>query len=216
MDAEQPTPPERQPDDRPRSPYSRYRTQEDIATGAPASGRRKWLLIISGALLGACVICGLLVVFVAMPRIRDGLQDNIESAISTEVARQMPAAADGSVAPGTYVLTAASLEESLRASGNDSTETENAIVRINSRQIEIGLDAQGQEAIYTGVPTVVNGDLDMQQMEATSRVLEFILSPDALGDAIERPVNEYLAANNLQLESVTLEEGQLRLTTIPR
>lgn len=103
------------------------------------------------------------------------------------MARQIPAVPGGSAAPGTYTITAASLEETLHSSGNDRTETENAIVRINSRQIEIGLDAQGQDAMYTGVPVAVDGELRMDEMQSTSRVLEFILSPSDLGEAIADP-----------------------------
>lgn len=214
-DDQQPPP----PDQRPRSAYYRRTTPPGPIDGVSVEQqrkRRRWLLFGIGGALGICVICGLLVTFVAMPRIRDGVQDNIKSAISTEVARQIPAVPGGSAAPGTYTITAASLEETLRSSGNDRTETENAIVRINSRQIEIGLDAQGQDAMYTGVPVAVDGELRMEQMQSTSRVLEFILSPSDLGEAIADPLNAYLAANDLRLESIELQEGQLQLTTVAR
>ncbi len=223
MSDDQPAPqaPQAQPPppaQRPPSPYRRTTPPGPIdgVSVEQQRKRRRWLLFGIGGALSICVICGLLVTFVAMPRIRDGVQDNIKSAISTEVARQIPSVPGGSAAPGTYTITAVSLEETLRSSENKRTETDNAIVRINARQIEIGLDAQGQDAMYTGVPVVVDGELRMEQMQSTSRVLEFILSPDDLGEAIADPVNAYLANNGLRLESVELQEGQLQLTTVAR
>jgi hypothetical protein len=54
----------------------------------------------------------------------------------------------------------------------------------------------------------------MQEMDTDSGVLDFILPADDVGEAIEQAVNNYLSANNLELQSLELTEGELALETV--
>ena len=72
-----------------------------------------------------------------------------------------------------------------------------------------------QDLTYSGRPEVVDGKLRMTDMEASQGFLDWIFPADDLGEAIEDAVNNYLAENNLQLESLELTDDALTLETVP-
>src|SRR4051795_3065229 len=89
------------------------------APSAPADSRRRWLIIgaaVAGVLLLCCCLAVTVPVFVA----RHTLPRAVRHGVSTEVARQLPAAPGGRVAPGTYVITQQSLQDSLRGSADSN------------------------------------------------------------------------------------------------
>ena len=45
-------------------------------------------------------------------------------------------------------------------------------------------------------------------------MLDFIFPADDLGDAIEEAVNNYLAENDLELDALVLENGEVTLETV--
>jgi hypothetical protein len=165
--------------------------------------RRGWL--IGGlVIVSLCILCCALTFVVALPRLRDGFQDSVRDAVSTEVSKQIPATA------GSYTITEESLQASLRQSASDDN-ADDLVVELSPAGIELGISAQSQHATYTGQPAAVDGRFVMQDMDTNSSILGFFLSPDDLGTAVEDAVNNYLAANDLRLESVTLAEGEMTL-----
>jgi hypothetical protein len=184
------------------------------APSAPANNRRRWLIIgaaISGVLLLCCCLAVTVPLFVA----RHTLPRAVRHGVSTEVARQLPATPGRGVAPGTYVITQQALQASLRGS-TDSTSADRLIVRLTPAGMQVGLDSAGRGLTYTGVPTAANGLLVMRDMRIDSGLFGVLLSPSALGHAIEDAVNGYLADNGLQLTAVQLGNGSLTLTTATR
>ena len=175
--------------------------------------QRRGLLIGAGAVLGFCLL-GCILVFVAgLPAFRDEVRDGVHDAVATEVARQIPPISGGAAQPGTYTLTDADLEASLRENLDENEDDEqDLIVRILPTHVEIGITSQGQDAIYTGVPAAEDGELVMQDMDTDNGFVSFLLPPDTIAGAIEDAVNDYLTANNLRLDSVTLSDGELTLT----
>ncbi len=170
------------------------------------------LLIISGAFAGLLVVCCLLGIFVAIPRARDEAQEEVQEAIATEIARQIPAIPGIGAEPGTYTITAASLEASLR---ENSDNDDDLTVEITPEGMSFGVVTSGQDAVYSGVPAAENGAFVMHDMETNSGFLKWVLSPDSVGEAISAGINGYLSENNLQLESLELQDGQMVLTTVP-
>lgn len=163
-------------------------------------------------LLVLCVVCVGLGYFVAIPRVRDTARDGIRDAVSTEVARQIPARA-GNAAPGAYTISAQELQDSLLANLGDA-RVNDVVIRITPTGMVLGVTSEGgQETTYTGVPTAVGGRLVMTDMDTSSDFLNFLFPADDLGDAIEAAVNGYLAQNGLTLESLDLGDGELTLNT---
>jgi hypothetical protein len=164
----------------------------------------RWLLFGGIGFVFVCILCCALTFVVGLPRLRDGFEESVRDAVATEVAAQLPGT------PGTTTITAESLQASLRQSADD----DDIIVVITPSGLELGVSNRGQEVTYTGLPIAVNGRFEMQNMDSNSSVLDFFLSPDDMGNAIEEAVNGYLAANGLRLESVELIDGAMILTTV--
>jgi hypothetical protein len=164
-------------------------------------------------LLALCLVgCGL-GFFVGIPRIRNDAQDGVRDALSTEIAIQIPANG-GVAAPGSYTISATDLQNSLLTNVNDSAVSD-IVVRITPSGMAFGVKSDGgQETTYTGVPVATDGKLAMTQMETNSGVLDFFFPADDLGEAVEQAVNNYLGANNLELESLTLGDGEITLHTV--
>jgi hypothetical protein len=172
---------------------------------------RGWL-IAGAAILGFCVL-GCALVFVAgLPAFRSEVRDGVHDAVATEVARQIPAVPGSSAQSGTYTLSAADLEASLRQNlDDDESDDQDLIIRISADQVEVGITSQGQDAIYTGTPVAEDGQLDMRNMETDNGLVGFLLPPNTIAGAIEDAVNDHLAANDLRLDSVQLADGEMTL-----
>jgi hypothetical protein len=174
---------------------------------------KRGLWIGVAAILGFCIL-GCVLVFVAgIPAFRNEVSDGLHDAVAAEVTRQIPATAGGTAQPGTYTLSAASLQAGLRQNLEDDDDA--LIVRITPVQMEIGITSQGQDAFYTGTPVAENGELEMRDMTTDNGLVSFLLPPDTIGGAIEDAVNDYLAANNLRLESLELRDGEMTLVVGP-
>lgn len=175
--------------------------------------RRGWLIAVA-AIFGLCVIACLATIVIGLPSFRDNVKEEIRDGVATEVARQIPATPGQSAPPGDYVITAEALQQSLRDNAENGDEAENVVIRITVSGIEVGVTSRGQEAVYSGTPTARDGRFVIDEMSSNSRFLSFILPPGDMADAIEDAVNTYLQENNLQVQSVTLDNGQMTLTTI--
>ncbi len=175
--------------------------------------RRGCLFGVIGVLTLCLVGCGL-VYFVVIPRVRDNAQDGVRDAVSTQVAIQIPVGADNVIDPGTYELSAEELQTALRNNINIDN-VEEIVVAINAEGMKLGVTSSGSETNYTGLPTAVDGQLEMSNMKASDGFLDFVFPANRLGDAIEDAVNTYLTANNLKIESLELAEGKIVLETVP-
>jgi hypothetical protein len=165
-------------------------------------------------LLVLCVIgCGL-GYFIGLPRVRDGVQDSMEDAISTTVAEQIPGRGSGTARPGVYEITEAELQGEIN--GNvDVQNVDSFVIDITSNGMIFRIGTNGdQDLTYSGKPVAENGHLVMSNMESSEGYLDWIFPADDLGEAIENAVNDYLAANNLALESVKLSNGTMTLETV--
>lgn len=192
----------------------------EITTSSPPpdasrSSKRIWL-IIAGSILGLCVLSCAAIFFLGIPAVREGLRDEIEQSVSTEVAQQIPAPPGGEAQPGEYTITEESLQTSLR--GNLDEEGDSAgdvFVDITPTGIEIGIISRGQTATYGGVPIAENGRFVVRDAESSSRFLSFLLPSDEFGEALEDAVNNYLTDNSLELSALELTDGAIVLTTVP-
>lgn len=172
--------------------------------------RRRGCLIFSASVLGLCLIACVVGWFVGVPRFRDAIQDDVEGAVSTEVARQFTAEGTPE-APGTYVITEQSLTERLRAESDNNNQ--DIAVRINPSGLEVALVTENQDITYSGQLAAVDGRLDVQNMTSNNGFIEFLFPPDDVAGAIEGGVNTYLRTNNLRLTSLEMGDGDLTLTT---
>lgn len=173
--------------------------------------QRRGLLIGASAVLGFCLL-GCILVFVAgIPAFRNEVRDGVHDAVATEVARQIPPATGGAPQPGAYTLTAADLETGLRQNLDEDDDEQALIVRITDAHVEIGITSQGQDAIYTGTPVADNGEFDMREMTTDNNLVSYILPPGTIAGAVEDAVNNYLATNNLRLDSLQLADGVMML-----
>src|SRR5215213_4998675 len=165
------------------------------------------------ALLGLCLIACALGYFVGIPRVRDNARGEMEDAISTTVAEQIPATG-AAARPGTYELTEDELQAEI--SGNvDVQNVNDLVIDLAPGGITFRITTNGdQDLTYTGRPEVVDGQLRMEDMEASEGFLDWIFPADDLGDAIEDAVNNHLAENNLELESLDLTNEALTLETV--
>lgn len=170
---------------------------------------RRLLFVVVGV-LAACLICCAVLYFVALPRARDQVNDGIRDGVASEVAGQIASA--GSAAPGTYVITADDLLGRIQAetSGNDAN-VDDFTLTISPSEIEVGFDSNSQSATYTGQLAAVDGRLEVQNMSTSSGLLDFLFPADDVAEAIEDGVNDYLEANGLVLNGLTMGDGQITL-----
>jgi hypothetical protein len=173
---------------------------------------RRGCLISVVAVLGLCVIACVLGYFVGLPRFQDAVADEFEDAIATETAQQL-APTGQAPQPGTYVITEDSLLQSLQAEA-EGGNVEDVLVSITPEGIELGFDTGGQDVVYSGGVAAENGQLVLTDFEANNDGLEFFFPADKMGEAIEDGVNNYLQENGLELNAVTLGDGQLTLDVV--
>ena len=176
---------------------------------------KKVLLIIAGA-LGACLLICVVIGLLGARSLRSGVSDNVADGVSTVVTERL--SINGFATPGTYVITQQELLDRINTALSEAnTDVNDLVVLIHpGNQIEIGFKSQDQNLTYTGTVAAVDGKFDVQKMElhgagSLGGVIDIIIPGSMVGGAIEKGVNTYLAENNLTLNSVTSEEGQMTL-----
>lgn len=175
---------------------------------------KKILLISLGSVLGLCVVCVGLLYFVALPRAQDEIQKQFRESLSTVVAQQV---AGTPIAPGTYVISDQELTASLvsRVSGSSGTTVNSVGARINPSGVQIVLKSDTNESTVNIGVAAENGKLIVTHVDNNSWLVKQIMPNDKLSKAIEDGVNNALAAQNLKLTALKLEQGQMTLTTAP-
>ncbi len=169
------------------------------------------LTIVLFGFLGVCVLCVGLVYFVALPRVQDELESNMEEAISTYV---VPYIAGPGVTPeaGTYVLSDEDVNREIRAGSSDF---EDLVVDINPDAIEMRIGQRGQSVTYRAGVAVEEGHLALTNASLDG-VPNWALSADTITNAVENGVNDYLDEAGLILTEVSLGDGEMTLVTADR
>jgi hypothetical protein len=172
--------------------------------------RRGCLFGCGGFIVLGLAAC-LLLYFVGLPRVQDRVADDFQEGVSTVVADGLDAAiAEGSTS---FVLTEAQLNSQL----SDDVEDSDVVANITPDGISIDLQVQNssdREIGYSAVPTVVDGKLELTNVESEGWMERF-LPKDKLADAVEDGVNGVLAERGLVLTDIALGEGEMILTAAP-
>lgn len=171
-------------------------------------GRRTLLLLIGT--LGTCLICCVLVFFVALPRTRDSVNDAIRESMTTQVARVI--APLGTAAPGTYSITDDELLQQFndRLSG-DSIPIEDLSVVITPEHITISFSSGSRDVTYTGTLQAVDGKVKVETIESSSGFMDFLFPASDVAKALETGINTYLTAQNLQVTNLTMGDGEITM-----
>lgn len=167
---------------------------------------KRVLLILVGLVLVLCVACVGLGYFVAIPRVKDGVQTGINEAVATNVA-PLIAGIGVAPAPGTYTLTEAQVNQQIQASGADLKDLR---FEITPNGLEIQFGEQGQDVGYTAQVSAVDGKIQVDSADVTG-IPTWIVPASAISDGIEDGINNYLAEHNLVVTSVTLQDGSMTL-----
>lgn len=171
--------------------------------------RRGCLFVVGGVLL-LLLVCGLLGWFVAIPRIRDDIRDQLADNLATNVASQLSARipAGQHLEPGEYTISVADIEREIAQNFNQSQIDALAISAADG-ELRLTVESGGQSFSYAGVPVAENGQLVMTDMRADNDVASFFLPAGKLGEAIEQGVNQYFAAQSLDISGIQLNGGNI-------
>lgn len=167
---------------------------------------KRILLILVGLLLALCVVCVGLGYFVAIPKVKDGVEDGVNEAVATNVA---PLIAGIGVAPepGTYTLTEDQVNQQILATGADLKDLR---LEITPTGLELHFGEQGQNLAYTAQVSAVDGKIHIETADLTG-IPSWIVPASAISRGVEDGINTYLAEHNLIVTSVTLQDGSMTL-----
>lgn len=176
-------------------------------------GRRTLLLLVGT--LGTCLVCCVLVFFVALPRTRDSVNDAIRESMTTQVARVV--APIGTAEPGTYTITDDELLDQFnsRFSG-DSVPIEDLNVVITPEHITISFSSGSRDVTYTGTLQAVDGEVKVETIESSSGFMDFLFPASDVAKALETGVNAYLDVENLQITDLTMGDGEITLVVVSK
>ena len=167
---------------------------------------KRVLLITAGIVLALCVACVFLGYFVAIPRVKDGVQDGVEEAVSTYVAPQI---AGIGIAPeaGTYTLTEDDVNQQIQTGNPDLQDLR---LEITPAGLELHFGEQGQDVSYTAQVSAVDGRIQIEGADLTG-IPTWIVPTGAISDGVEDGINTYLDENGLTVSSVTMQDGSMTL-----
>jgi hypothetical protein len=173
---------------------------------------KKVLLISLGSVLGLCVLCVGLLYFVALPRAQDAISTQFKESMSTVVSQQLNSSP---IAAGQYEITDKELTDSLvnRVSGSSGTNVDSIAALITPSGVQIELKSNTDKSTVNVGVAAQNGKLVVTHIDNPSWLIKQIMPSDKLSKAIEDGVNNSLAAQNLSLTALTLEQGKMTLTT---
>lgn len=167
---------------------------------------KRILLITVGLVLLLCVTCVALGYFVAVPRIKDGVEDGVNQAVATYV---VPEIAGIGLSPeaGTYTLSEDQVNERIRTGDADLQDLR---LDITPAGLELHFGEQGQDISYTAQVSAVDGRIDIQGADLTG-FPTWIIPTDAISHGVEEGINTYLVEHNLIVTSVTMQDGSMTL-----
>lgn len=167
---------------------------------------KRVLLITLAAVLILCVACMGLGYFVAIPRIKDGVEDGVNEAVATYVAPEI-AGIGIAPEPGTYTLSEDQVNDRIKT-GDASLQ--DLRLDITPAGLEMHFGEQGQDISYTAQVSAVDGKIDIQNADLTG-IPTWIVPTGAISNGVEQGINSYLAEHNLIVTSVTLQDGSMTL-----
>lgn len=167
---------------------------------------KRVLLVFVGSLLALCVACVFISYFVAIPRAKKGVEEEVNQAVSTYVAPQI-AGIGIAPKPGTYTLEADEVNQKLQAGG---TNLKDMRFVITPNGLELRFGEQGQDVGYTAQVRAVDGRLDIEGADITG-IPTWIIPTASVSKGLEQGINDYLTEHNLVLTSVTLQDGSMTL-----
>jgi hypothetical protein len=163
-------------------------------------------MITAGVLLGLCILCVGLGYFVAIPRVKESVEDGVDEAVATYV---VPQIAGIGVTPeaDTYTLTEEDINNQIQ--GSDA-QLQDLRFFITPAGLELRFGEQGQDVVYTAQVSAVDGKIEIQSADLDG-IPTWIIPTGAISNGIERGINNYLAANNLVVSSITMQEGSMTM-----
>ena len=119
--------------------------------------------------------------------------------------------ADAQIAPGTYQIVAASVVDRLTNTLNDAggASVQDLVFEITPERISIGFKTTGQSPVVSGRTEVVDGRLNITDIESSGGIFEFILPAETILGGFEKGFNQYLEQNGLRLVSIEPGVGVL-------
>jgi hypothetical protein len=163
-------------------------------------------MITAGVLLGLCILCVGLGYFVAIPRVKDGVEDGVDQAVATYVVPQI-AGIDVTPEAGTYTLTDEDINNQIQT-GN--TDLQDLRFLITPAGLELRFGEQGQDVAYTAQVSAVDGKIDIQAADLDG-IPTWIIPTGAISNGLESGINDYLAENNLTVSSITMQDGSMTM-----
>ena len=176
--------------------------------------RRRGCLLGVGGVFFALVLCCVLGYFVALPRFHQQVEDEVTRVLSTEVARRIDEQVPnvGSVPPGEYRISLADMQRQI-SGGSENLQVEGMDIRAEGQDLVIGFSVSDASTEYRFTPDVSReGYLQMTDMRGDGGIVERLLAPESLGNAMETSVNNYLQANDLYLQDVALSGDDIVLS----
>lgn len=152
--------------------------------------------------------------FVALPRFHQQVEDEVARVLSTEVAQRIDAQVpnQGDVPPGEYRIGLDDIQRQV-SGGSDNLQVEGMEIRADGQDLVIGFAVSDASTEFRFTPAVSpEGYLQMTDMRGDGGIVERLLAPESIGNAIETAVNNYLQANGLFLEDVTLSGNDVVLS----
>lgn len=164
------------------------------------------LMITAGVLLALCIGCVALGYFVAIPRVKDGVEDGVEQAVATYVVPQI-AGIGATPEAGTYTLTETDINNQIQTGDADLSDLRFVITPAG---LELRFGEQGQDVAYSAQVSAVDGKIQIEGADLDG-VPTWIIPTGAISDGLERGINNYLEANGLIVSSVTMQDGSMTL-----
>lgn len=175
--------------------------------------RARGCLIAVGAMAGLLLLCCVVGWFFGVPRLRDGIADDLADGLSTEVASAL-SDGTGDLQPGTHTLSFVDLRQRL-ANDLDASGAEDFVLSTDQNGMTIGFTSGTREFGYTGVPVARDGELVMENMEVSDNYLGWFMPADRLGRVIEDGINGYFQGQGLRIDSLQLGDDTITFTASP-
>jgi len=176
---------------------------------------KKVLLISLGSLLFLCVACVGVLYFVVLPRSQNAIADQFHDGVATVVSVKIGASP---IAPGEYVITDNELTDSLvnRVSGSSGASVDGVQALISPAGLKILIKSDSNEWTVDVAVAAQNGKFVVTGVKSDNWLVKRLMPDDKVKAAIEGGVNTALTAQNLTLADLTLQEGQMTLTTVAK
>lgn len=175
--------------------------------------RRRGCLIGVGGIVTALILCCALAYFVALPRFHEQVEEEVGRVLSTEVARRIDDQVPnpGDVSAGEYRISLSDVERQI-SGGSENLQVEGLTLRADGQELVVGFAVADASTEFRFTPDVSpEGYLRMSGMRGDGGIVERLLGPESLGNAIEASVNNYLQANGMYLQDVFLSGDDLVL-----